>query len=205
MFNSLDINLIRKVRGNQYKAIAANRSMLPEMSGVYIWRYWPSLSDTSYEGMMKAIQAYQENFPASIEKVSGKWTAVELQRNYYHSDINTEFLGIPASSVKYSALLDSLRESAEARKALAHALEMIFLSAPPLYVGKAENISVRLGEHIDKKTGFSKRLEASGMNMKYVYISYFLDDVSCDGNSFSSTLEEILQRVSFPPLVKRFG
>ena len=186
MFNSLDINLIRKVRGNQYKAIAANRSMLPEMSGVYIWRYWPSLSDTSYEGMMKAKQAYQENFPASI-------------------DINTEFLGIPASSVKYSALLDSLRESAEARKALAHALEMIFLSAPPLYVGKAENISVRLGEHIDKKTGFSKRLEASGMNMKYVYISYFLDDVSCDGNSFSSTLEEILQRVSFPPLVKRFG
>jgi hypothetical protein len=205
LFKGLDKELIRQVRGYQYKALNANQDALPEESGVYIWRYWPSLSDVSYDGIISAIQEYQRGFPVSLEKISGKWSRVDLRRNYYKPNIEEDFLGIPAKSKKYDKLMEALSASPESRMALLHAVEIIFMSAPPLYVGKAENIRKRLKEHFERRTGFSKRLDDAGINLKYIYVSYFLDEVSCEGREFSSSLEEILQRVSHPPLVKRFG
>lgn len=207
-YRALDAAEIRRMRGYCLPNLMRAPSKIPAKPGVYIWRYWPSLKDLTKDEFIQMFQEWQERQPQFFETVANSRISVSVIRTPFGGGgASDTLLGFNPNSEKAKALLAQLSNDESARQLLAYTLECIFSAAPPLYIGKADDLRARLTSHFEMHSSkLLTMIEEARIPSSDVYISYFLDpSVSSDTQSITTTLEEIVQRIANPPFTKRYG
>lgn len=79
----------------------------------------------------------------------------------------------------------------------------------PLYIGKADSLSQRIGDHLKGHSDLKSRLEAASVNifrcvLVYVEIPPLLISVT-EGSTTNLVIEEILSKIFCPPFTERYG
>jgi hypothetical protein len=198
---------LRRLRGYALSTLMRGRRKIPELSGVYVWRYWPTLTSLDKESFLCLLERWTATQPQFYETLSNRRVSVSITRTPFGFASDDALLGLASSSGKMSALLSALDGSAEVRQALAYTLESLFSAAPPLYIGKANNLQSRLSDHFDERSStVLGSIRSAGIGFDDIYISFVEDSVSTSlPEQITTTLEELMQRVSNPPFTKRFG
>jgi len=202
----LCLNDLRKLRGDRLKPLMRAKDRIPSCPGIYIWRFWPSFPDMSEEGFVESLMSWAAKIPSFSDLVSNSRVQVQIVRTPLGSPFDSEsFLGLNFKSTKVQNFLEVIRESSEKRGELKDILECMIASFPPLYIGKADNLKNRLSDHFNRKTPVLSRIESSNVSLNDIYISFIADTVSDPEISITTMIEEILQRITNPPLTKRYG
>lgn len=207
-YSALSLVDLRKVRGYSFSKLSRGRSKLPQTPGIYIWRYWPSLADLDEDSFIQMIRNWRETHPQFEEVVQNSRMTIRVKRTPFGSSATDgDFLGFKESSEKAKALWKAISSDMETRQTLAYTLESLLASMPPLYIGKADNLQVRLCNHFDEQSSsLLKTVRSAKIDLNDVYISFIEDPISgCLNDSISTALEEIIQRTTNPPLTKRYG
>jgi hypothetical protein len=205
-YSASDLSDVRKLRGYPYTALSIGRSKIPEAAGIYFWRYWPTLPDTSTEELLGLWERWRANQPWREEVVRNARLSVTIGRTPFGKSSEASVLGFEGHSSKATALLEAAHSTPEVRTLLSRAFECVLVSAPPLYIGKADNLRKRLSDHFDGKTDVTRAIQKHGIELEDVYISFIEDPVSAHTNdSITTALEEVIQRLTNPPFTKRYG
>lgn len=199
-----DIANIRQLRGISYQVLARAPDNIPSESGIYIWRYWPTIKSYEYDELVDILKRIQETYPILEDSANNSKAKLIYQRNLFGQQHPDGILGVLGEG-KQEKLKVVLSKSEAARKEFLDALELIFLSAPPLYVGKAFNFKDRLKQHFERRSSVLSTLESAGIDMKDVYISFIKDEISSDLESVTESIEHILQCLVNPSFTKRYG
>lgn len=200
---ALSLDVLRKSRGERLRTLKLNPARIPEYSGIYIWRYWPTFPDATLGGVLAALERWRSASPGFEEVVRNSRIRVKVLRAPLGVDEpgGETLLGMEAG--KSEDLRACLEASEANRKAFLQAAECLIALAPPLYVGKADNLRARLTQHFAEGP-VVQELEKAGLSDKDVYVS-FVRDPSATDFGLNVILEEVLQRLTNPPLVKRYG
>ncbi|MBH0011433.1 hypothetical protein I6F66_05000 [Pseudoalteromonas sp. NZS100_1] len=204
-FKEITLDSLRDMRGHQYRNLVRGKDRLPTNPGVYIWRYWPSPNSLNKEGLIKFINELNASFPIYEEILKNNRATVTMQRTAFGERGGEGLLGINKANKKIQNLLKYMETDQVSREKLASILETMISTAPPLYIGKADNIKTRLIQHFNLETDFSVRLKESLIPIKDIYVSFLIDEVSEEDKIITTGIEEILQRITNPPLTKRYG
>lgn len=204
-FKEITLDSLRDMRGHQYRNLVRGKDRLPTNPGVYIWRYWPSPNSLNKEGLIKFINELNASFPIYEEILKNNRATVTMQRTAFGERGGEGLLGINKANKKIQNLLNYMETDQVSREKLASILETMISTAPPLYIGKADNIKTRLIQHFNLETDFSVRLKESLIPIKDIYVSFLIDEVSEEDKIITTGIEEILQRITNPPLTKRYG
>lgn len=207
-FSAISVEDMRKIRGYRYTVLSRAVKKIPALSGIYIWRYWPSLPSLDRKSMVDVLHDLQNNFPRSYECVNNSRINVTVEKTPFGNiNDNRDLFGFSRSSNKEKTMLKILDRDDDTKLAFAHTLEILIALSPPLYIGKAANLQLRLEQHFDYKTNLLNDINKSGIQLKDVYISFIVDEdaKSEEDEDLSVCIEEILQRITNPPLTKRYG
>ena len=204
-FKEITLDSLRDMRGHQYRNLVRGKDRLPTNPGVYIWRYWPSPNSLNKEGLIKFINELNASFPIYEEILKNNRATFTMQRTAFGERGGEGLLGINKANKKIQNLLKYMETDQVSREKLASILETMISTAPPLYIGKADNIKTRLIQHFNLETDFSVRLKESLIPIKDIYVSFLIDEVSEEDKIITTGIEEILQRITNPPLTKRYG
>lgn len=201
----VEVEQLRLLRGHNYVALSRGASKIPSCSGIYIWRYWPTVRGLEFDDLISLFEKVQKEFPRQSELLRNSRIEAKILRTPFGSDSQDRVMGKNQGHDKILNLLSSIKESRENRVAIANLIECLLAQAAPIYIGKADNLKNRLVQHFEGKTDFSQRLRKTSISVEDIYISYIKDEISILDESITTTLEEILQRVTNPPLVSRYG
>lgn len=207
-FRALDAEEIRRIRGHCLTNLMRATSKIPTKAGVYIWRYWPSLKELSEDEFVQMLGDWQDRQPVFSETLANSRIRVSVARTPFGAGgQKPSFLGFDANSEKAKSLLAQFSKNSASRELLAYTLECIFSAAPPLYIGKAEDLRARLTSHFEmRSSNLLNMIDQAQIPRSDVYVSYFLDPSgSLEGQSITTALEEIIQRITNPPFTKRYG
>ncbi|MCF6203447.1 MAG: hypothetical protein L3J59_07220 [Methylococcaceae bacterium] len=203
-YKPLDIEDVRSIRGHMFGRLRRSKNKIPDKAGVYIWRYWPNMNSHSADDILELINKLQNNFPSQEENLSNSRLTVTVERTPFGKKYGNKFLGIDNKN-KVDSFKRIIKKNEEARLSLIHTLEVLVASSPPIYIGKANNLRKRLSEHFDSETNLLSNIYNAGISLDDIYISYIIDDISSDVDAVTTTIEEILQRLTNPPYTKRYG
>ena len=201
-FTMLDSGRMAELRGTSLKVMLKAPERIPEACGIYIWRYWPTFDELPETGIRDALRAWQEAQPTIDEVIRSSRTEVTLSRRPLGSPTHGLF-GLGPE--KEQLLLDTLESSHVARDALLAMLQCVVALAPPLYVGKADNLRTRLRQHLDPRSGIRESLRESNIPERDVYVSMIAEGFQSTADGVNVIIEEIVQRLTNPPLTRRFG
>ncbi len=204
-FKALDLDYLSKLKGYKYRQLIRASDQIPSYSGIYIWRYWPELKSLKVDEFFKYIDELNENFPIYEETLENSRASIKVYKKAFGIQKSGKIFGISEDNKKIKALIEQVKADEDSRKKLADVIQCLIATAPPIYIGKADNIKKRLQDHFNKDTGFSKRLEHSSIPKGDIYISFIKDPNETINPSFTTGIEEILQRITNPPLTKRYG
>lgn len=118
------------------------------------------------------------------------------------------YVRIRAQSSISSRKSEMLRRAAldePTRRYLADLLRTASLLQPPLYVGKASNLRVRLLQHLDPSSELSSRLRAHGIRIDRTTVAYAEAAAGPDDDATLELIEELLTRLCRPGFVARVG
>lgn len=203
-YSTLSIDDVRRIRGYSYSVLRRSIKKIPTCSGVYIWRYWPNIPSLDSNKLIGFIADLQKNFPQQMEQLKNSRIDVTVKRTPFGGDEDGRFLGI-TSEEKIKRLTNLLDKDESTRQAFAHTIEMLISSFPPIYIGKANNLRERLSDHFDNKTELLPRLVDGGIPVDDIYISFIRDNLSQEDEEVTTSIEEILQRLTNPAHTKRYG
>ena len=201
---SLQINDVRAVRGHMFTILRRSRDKIPDKPGVYIWRYWPNMHSHSAEKILELIDKLQNNFPSQREILENSRVSVIVERTPFGKKDDGKFLGLN-NKAKIDSFKAIIEKSEESRLSLIHTLEVLVASSPPIYIGKANDLRGRLSEHFNYETDLLNNIDDAGIDLQDIYISYLIDDISSEADAVTTTIEEILQRLTNPAYTKRYG
>ena len=204
----MSLDDLRKIRGYSLSTLMRGRQKIPESPGVYIWRYWPLFANLEQQAFLDAIAKWTATQPQFEEIINNSRLSVSIRRTPFGSAVDKNVLfGFKETNPKASALMNAIEESEDTRQVLAYTLESLLASAPPLYVGKADNLRLRLSNHFDgQSSSLLASIKDAGINVEDVFISFLTDPVSdVLPDQITTAIEEIVQRISNPPLTKRYG
>lgn len=205
-FLPLSVEQLRHLRGHRLVAMMRATDKIPETSGVYIWRYWPSLHGLKSEDFIAMLQTWESSQPQFSESLGNSRTVVSITRFPFGVLQSNTFLGMSLENEKVKNFLEALKGSEKTRELLAHTLECVISTAPPLYVGKADNLRKRLKDHFAGRSDVLGMIESANLCKDDVFISYIADPVSeITESSITTMLEEVVQRLGNPPFTKRIG
>lgn len=201
---SLGINDVRSIRGHSYSVLRRSVNKIPTFSGVYIWRYWPDIPSLESEGLIDFLSKLQKNFPQQLEELKNSRVDVTIKRTPFGTGEDGRFLGI-SNEKKINNILGLLNEDSNKRQAFAHTLEVLISSFPPIYIGKADNLRSRLSDHFEGKSDVLPRIQSAEIPVNDIYISFIKDELTVEDKEITTSLEEILQRLTNPAYTKRYG
>jgi hypothetical protein len=204
-YPSLTVESLRALRGYSLTQLLRTPGKIPHVPGVYIWRYWPSFKSLEREDFLQVLANWQQRQPSFTETIRGSRIEASITRRPFGLHDNKTIFGIDTSSSKGQRFLQAIEESQDNRALLAELLDCIACLSPPLYVGKADNLRGRLQDHLDRKTHVLAAIDEQGLQFDDVYVSFIEDPVSTTNTSVTTALEEILQRLTNPPMTKRIG
>lgn len=206
--SSISIEEIRKIRGHKLTVLMRSVKKIPYSSGVYVWRYWPSTSSLDKKSVIGTLHDLQKTFPRNIERISNSRVSVTVEKTPFGREYNERgMFGYSKNSNKEKVIYKMLDQDEEARLVFANTLEMLVASSPPVYIGKANNLQLRLDQHFNRKTNVLQEIEDAGISLSDIYISFIIDETNAleKNKELSPCIEEILQRITNPPLTKRYG
>ena len=193
------------LKGHPYKSIDRARNRIPECAGIYIWRYWPTLENVNPDRVIDKVREVQERFPSFHEVLNNSRQEIHSYRTPFGVPGSGRFLGVDEASPKFERFKKCLIYDETPRLEFIDLLDVLFAFSPPLYIGKADNLRNRISTHLDGQTDFSKDLERSEIDKSDVFVSIIKDDISSEDSNITDFIEEIIQRLSNPPFVKRYG
>lgn len=201
---TLSREALRALRGTPYRIVQQDPSLIPEFSGVYIWRYWPTFPSLTADGVLSVLRRWREKQPAFEDYAGNRRLGITILRAPLGFAGDGELLGLEES--KSRELEQFIGTSDAAREALLVVLETIIASAPPLYIGKADCLRSRLQQHFAGRhqSQVLERIKRAQVPLEDVYISFIADPAPSEAR-MNLLLEEILQRLTNPPLVKRYA
>lgn len=207
-YQPIGLEDLRKIRGYPLSSLMRGRKKIPESPGLYIWRYWPSLADVDKTTFLKMWKRWRDTQPQFEEVLNSSRIAVTVRRTPFGVvSSQTDIFGFKEDSSKAKNLINAIESDAEVRQMLAYTLESLVSAIPPLYIGKADNLQSRLSDHFDEQSStLMHSIRQSGIITEDVYISFIADPISSNvDESITTALEEIVQRMTNPPLTKRYG
>lgn len=205
IYSALTIDDIRRVRGYSLSVLRRAPEKIPKEAGVYIWRYWPSLESLDKGSILDSIYEIQNNFPRSKESLKNSRVQISVERTPFGDlDEKNKFFGIKDSGKK-QGFLNILDGDDDVKQNFIHTMEVVLSASPPVYIGKAMNLRKRLVDHFDSKTEVLAQINKAGIPLSDIYISYYIDDISTTEDIVTAAIEEMLQRITNPPLTKRYG
>lgn len=102
--------------------------------------------------------------------------------------------------------LRQLAADDSSRQYLANVISACTMLQSPLYVGKADRLRRRIGNHLDPSSDLSLRLREVGICIeKCVLVYTLLDDDVCLSEASLFLFEEIISRICRPGFVLRIG
>lgn len=207
-YQPIGLEDLRKIRGHSLSSLMRGRKKIPESPGLYIWRYWPSLANVDETEFLKMWKRWRDTQPQFEEVLNNSRMAITVRRTPFGVvSSETDIFGFKEDSSKAKKLINAIESEAGVRQILAYTLESIVSAIPPLYIGKADNLQSRLGDHFSEQSStLMQSIRQSGIAMDDVYISFIVDPISSNiDGSITTALEEIVQRMTNPPLTKRYG
>ncbi|MDM0025735.1 GIY-YIG nuclease family protein [Variovorax saccharolyticus] len=204
-FQGLKAEELKALRGYGLRQLIRTSDRIPESPGIYIWRYWPSFKSLASADLIESLKKWSAQQPAFVEVSRNFRVESQITRRPFGFDVADTLLGIDVNSNKGKRFLTALRENVENRELLINVLDCIVCFASPLYVGKADNLRSRLEEHIGRKSNLLSDIESQDISFEDIYVSFVIDPISAPDSSITTGLEEILQRLTNPPLTKRVG
>jgi hypothetical protein len=101
------------------------------------------------------------------------------------------------------AIANAVGTTLEQRSRFAHALLIASVFQAPMYVGKADDLRVRIKNHRDGITGFAKRIAPHNLMPNELVVAFVaFDNLPPKTNEL---LEYVLTILATPPFVKRRG
>ena len=165
---------------------------IPKKPGVYSWYRRLSVDDVSPQEFKKTLAARMHTnavLPTFLG-TTGPY-AVGLSPNKSKLSPKKEPLADAVASVQLH------------RSRFAHALLVASIFQAPMYVGKADDLRVRLKEHRDGNTGFSKRMINRHLMPNELVVAFVsFDKLPARTNEL---LEYVITILATPPFVKRRG
>jgi hypothetical protein len=199
-----------------FRALNAKVEELPETNSIYYWHFSPFRAH--FSNGLKEISDYK-NFDdiflelKKIEKfrldpwiMSNHIFKVTVDTPDLEKDEKT-FLGL--SHQKIDALRDYLDESETNRKFFIRFIDEILFNVP-FYIGKADNLKIRIKQHIKGQTqilDFLKDLNKNfGIGEECIYVGYQeINTGVVEDPDLITAFEAIAQRILRGQLVKRIG
>lgn len=203
-YEAVDIGSVRSIRGHMYSKLRRSRNKIPEQPGIYIWRYWPNFRDLDSESLIEALAEMQSRYPQQTENLFNSRIQIDIKKTPFGLKNSNDILGVKNQN-KIEMFLKAIKAEEDVRQVLVHVLEILLSFSPPLYIGKADNLRNRLGDHFDNKTPLLGQLDKSDIPHDEIFISYVIDDLTMADTELTTNFEEILQRITNPPFVKRYG
>ena len=151
---------------------------------------------------------WRDTQPQFEENLNNSRMSVTVRRTPFGSvGSQTDIFGFKEESIKARNLIKAIDKDSSVRQLLAYTLESLVSAMPPLYIGKADNLQARLCSHFEEESSsLLKSIRDSKIHFNDVFISFILDPVSeIYDDSITTALEEIIQRMTNPPLTKRYG
>lgn len=203
-FDSIDVDYIKKIKGHKYRSLIRSPDNIPQYGGIYVWRYWPDIKSLDKEGLIEFINRLNSNFPVYKESLKSSRVTIDLFRTPFGSPSDKKIFGIDLNNKKIETIFNLLDEK-EGCIVLVDIINYLLSISPPIYVGKADNFNLRLKQHFELNTEFSRQLAKTDISKGDIYISFLKDNSGLNNKYFTLGIEEILQRVTNPPLTKRYG
>ena len=180
-------------------------SSIPNYSGVYIWRYWPKPDSYTKEGILNFFTKLCAEYPIFEENLNNQRIEVRVKKTHFGFNKNSIFESLGLSQTKKNTFLKLLENNPADLKSFADLIDLLIFSLPPLYIGKADNIQVRLTQHFDRKTPVLSRIDLAKIKHSDIYISFIKDSISGASSEATTLMENVLQNITRPPLTKRHG
>ncbi|MEZ9714383.1 hypothetical protein AB4267_16065 [Vibrio cyclitrophicus] len=203
--DSLSFSNIRDMRGKSLRTIIANPDKVPSYSGIYIFRYWPQPRSYTKSDLTDFLKKIVQEFPVIEKELIVKNDSITYSRYALGYDCNKPFSSLGLTDKKI-AQLESLLDEKEKIEPLCNVFEMMLYMLPPLYIGKANIISNRVKQHINRSSStLLDKLDNANISHGDVYISFIEDKLSLPGKDMSDLMEIIFQRVTNPVFTDRQG
>tara|TARA_R110002072_G_scaffold211501_5_gene369091 strand:- start:849 stop:1481 length:633 start_codon:yes stop_codon:yes gene_type:complete len=202
--SALNVDVVRKIRGHMYSVLRRSTNKIPAKSGIYVWRYWPTIPSLEADKLLDVVERLQQYYPSQIDFLMNSRVEITIERTPFGKPNEENFLGIK-NRKKIENIKQLLDKNEKVRQVFAHTLEMLVSSSPPIYVGKADNLRNRLCDHFDNKTELLGKIENADLPKDDIYISYILDELTEEDCEVTTSIEEILQRLTNPTYTKRYG
>lgn len=175
-------------------------TVITDRPGVYAWR----LAFTFPDDVLHSSQAMQ----AWIEKICIRPSA-KLKNGRITTSISTDLTigGVGLTKEKHRTV-EKLSSTKNGRAILASYVASLHAFSPVLYVGMAENLSVRLKQHLNGQTDFANQINNTypfGFDDLTFYYCPIGDSPSDKHQKVLTLLEMIFQRSVSPPGVTRAG
>ncbi|MBC5849676.1 hypothetical protein [Vibrio metschnikovii] len=202
---SLSFSNIRSMRGKSLRTIIANPDKVPSYSGVYIWRYWPQPRSYTKSDLLDFLKKIILEFPVIEKELTIKNDSITYSRYALGYDCNNPFSSLGLTEKKITQL-ETLLENDEKIEPICNVFEMMLYMLPPLYIGKANIISDRINQHINRRSSkLLDKLDKVNISHGDVYISFIEDKLSLPDKDMSDLMEIIFQRVTNPVFTDRQG
>ena len=198
--------IFESLRFTQIATGEARELQLEQQPAIYAW--YRSLRIGDSVGSPEAfIEKLQQLLSAKLsDKFSGRL-------GYLYEIIVQE--GSGGLTKKKQRLLEEISKSLVGREKIADILESSTFLQSPLYVGKALDLRIRVGEHVTGASGLSNRLLAADILIEQCILRYrYIEEQEINEILLNTTgtkesvvllIEEILTRLSPASFVRRPG
>lgn len=179
------------------------RDNIPDRPGVYYWVFWPTydIARVTRDTLLKRMRSYSEvHLHIGEDFVKHKFS-VHVEEASPGSGRHSGVFGL--SEERERLLTEYMDESQEHIQQVAEFFKRMCF-ARPFYVGKADNLFTRLGQHFDEKSHLLQHLRREDFSFSDVWIGWE-EIVNSDNPDIARIIEEIAQRIVKPGLSIRFG
>lgn len=197
MFNGIQTLDCDLIRGGINPILAR----LPETGGVYAWfkKILPPSPESSTAQQFAEFIIAETSLPHMLARTAQlpPLYSVTVRSSRRFSD------------AKRSHLLELCEQISFRRFVAELVLSGSVLFQNPLYIGKADSIVQRVGEHLRGQSGLRERLDKASINIFrciLVYVEVPAELVTgSPGTSANLIVEEMLSKLFCPPFTERYG
>lgn len=174
--------------------------LMTNKNGVYQWIYHPDFDPNTISGsdLEDRLKEYTEKDLSYGEEFSGKYKfqGTIFEQRYKH---NGNIFGL--SKVKHDELLNHLTNKSALSEFQVLFKELCY--SKPFYVGKANNLKLRLKSHFDRRgSDVLNKIDSYGIPYTDIWIGYrIIDDPKNLG--LNVIIEEVFSRIFKPGLTKK--
>ncbi len=170
---------------------------IPVKYGIYKWVYWPEFDDNSINhlDLIDLLISFSEKNFCIEEELKGtyKFRAKIWEQGYKE---NNNMFGL--SDNKHRELMDFFTDRDNIKFFSQFFKEVCF--SRPFYLGKANNLNQRLGQHFKGLTNVQNEITAQGIPEKDIWVGHKELPLFTANSSINTIFEEIYSRALKPGL-----